>query len=93
TKFCVNGPAMIDLDSDEDLVTRRFRGVRKKKRRSRMKKKRRHELMNSNHWKLSVSKISDGKRTQKSSAVSAYYWENTFAKAEKDSVTSENFRI
>ncbi|GKC40528.1 hypothetical protein Tco_1052912 [Tanacetum coccineum] len=49
-----------------------------------MKKKRRHELMNSNHWKLSVSKISNGKRTQKSSAVSAYYWENTFAKAEKD---------
>ncbi|GJX57755.1 hypothetical protein Tco_0287652 [Tanacetum coccineum] len=48
------------------------------------KKKRRHELMNSDHWKLSVSKISNGKRTQKSSAFSAYYWGNTFAKAEKD---------
>ncbi|GJS89692.1 hypothetical protein Tco_0772328 [Tanacetum coccineum] len=49
TKFCVNGPAMIDLDSDEDLV-----------------------------------KISNGKRTQRSSAFSAYYWGNTFAMAEKD---------
>ncbi|GJV86274.1 hypothetical protein Tco_1530212 [Tanacetum coccineum] len=37
------------------------------------KKKRRHELMNSDHWKLSVSKISNGKRTQRSSAFSAYY--------------------
>ncbi|GKF20373.1 hypothetical protein Tco_0069011, partial [Tanacetum coccineum] len=48
------------------------------------KKKRRHELMNSDHWKLFVSKISNGKRTQKSSAFSAYYWGNTFAKAEKN---------
>ncbi|GJY98406.1 phospholipase-like protein [Tanacetum coccineum] len=48
------------------------------------KKKRRHELMNSDHWKLSVSKISNGKRTQRSSAFSAYYWGNTFAMAEKD---------
>nr|GEX06021.1 phospholipase-like protein [Tanacetum cinerariifolium] len=39
------------------------------------KKKRRHELMNSDHWKLSVSKISNEKRNQKS--------RNTFAMAEK----------
>nr|GEV62132.1 phospholipase-like protein [Tanacetum cinerariifolium] len=49
TKFCVNGPAMIDLDYDEDLFM-----------------------------------ISNGKRTQRSSAFSAYYWGNTFAMAEKD---------
>ncbi|GJS22327.1 phospholipase-like protein [Tanacetum coccineum] len=48
------------------------------------KKKRRHDLMNSDHWKLVVSKISNGKRTQRSSAFSAYYWGNTFAMAEKD---------
>ncbi|GJZ44641.1 hypothetical protein Tco_0591896 [Tanacetum coccineum] len=33
------------------------------------KKKRRHELMNSDHWKLSVSKISNGKRTQRSNVT------------------------
>ncbi|GKB75335.1 hypothetical protein Tco_0942230 [Tanacetum coccineum] len=33
---------------------------------------------------LSISKISNGKRTQKSGAFSAYYWGNTFAMAEKD---------
>ena len=48
------------------------------------KKKRRQELMNSDHWKHSVSKISNGKRTQRSSAFLAYYWGNTFAMAEKD---------
>ncbi|GKD46973.1 hypothetical protein Tco_1271618, partial [Tanacetum coccineum] len=40
--------------------------------------------MNSDHWKLSVSKISNGKRTQRSSAFSAYYWGNTFAMVEKN---------
>ncbi|GJW81509.1 F-box domain containing protein [Tanacetum coccineum] len=115
TKFCVNGPTMIDLDSDEDLVTvmlkqeeeERFRleehemmkalflktlqeEVQRREEKEKMlkyeeeKKKRRHELMNSGHWKLSVSKISNGKITQKSSAFSDYYWGNTFAKAEKD---------
>nr|GEV40350.1 hypothetical protein [Tanacetum cinerariifolium] len=48
------------------------------------KKKRRHELMNLYHWKLSVSKISNWKRTQRSSAFSAYYWGNTFTMAEND---------
>nr|GEV96858.1 phospholipase-like protein [Tanacetum cinerariifolium] len=48
------------------------------------KNKRRHELMNSDHWKHSVLKITNGKRTQRSSAFSAYYWGNTFAMAEKD---------
>ncbi|GJY71803.1 hypothetical protein Tco_0475506 [Tanacetum coccineum] len=86
TKFCVNGPTMIDLDSDDDLVkeVQRRDGKEKMLKYEEDKKKRRHELMNSDHWKLSVLKISNGKRTQRSSAFSAYYWRNTFAMAEKD---------
>ncbi|GJV30578.1 F-box domain containing protein [Tanacetum coccineum] len=83
TKFYMNGPAMIDLDSDEDLVKRRDEKEKMLKYEEE-KKKRRHELMNSYHWKLSVSKICNGKRTQRSSAFSAYYCGNTFAMAEKD---------
>ncbi|GJV60702.1 hypothetical protein Tco_1466802 [Tanacetum coccineum] len=86
TKFCVNRPAMIDLDSDEDLVKEVQRRDEKEKmlKYEEEKKKRRHKLMNTDHWKLFVSKISNGKRTQRSSAFSAYYWGNTFAMAEKD---------
>ncbi|GJY61969.1 hypothetical protein Tco_0462626 [Tanacetum coccineum] len=83
TKFCVNGTTMIDLDSDEDLV-KRHDEKEKLLKYEEEKKKMRHELMNSDHWKLSISKISNGKRTQRSSAFSAYYWGNTFAMAEKD---------
>ncbi|GJS09160.1 phospholipase-like protein [Tanacetum coccineum] len=80
------GPAMIDLDSDDDLV----KEVQMRDEKEKMlkyeedKKKRRYKLMNSDHWKLYVSKISNRKRTQRSSAFSAYYWGNTFAMAEKD---------
>nr|GEU53210.1 hypothetical protein [Tanacetum cinerariifolium] len=83
TIFFLNGPAMIDLDPDNDLVQRRDR-KQKMLKYDEDKKKRRHELMNSDHWKHSVSKITNGKRTQRSSAFSAYYWGNTFAMAEKD---------
>ncbi|GJU29753.1 F-box domain containing protein [Tanacetum coccineum] len=107
TKFCVNGPAMIDLDSDEDLVKEYLiqeesrlkqeeeercrleehkmmkalflktlqEEVQRRDEKEKMlkyeeeKKKRRHELMNSDHWKLSVSKISNGKRTQRSNVT------------------------
>ncbi|GJZ28049.1 hypothetical protein Tco_0572696 [Tanacetum coccineum] len=68
------GPAMIDLDSDDDLVKvtlsripRRIKEVQMRDEKEKMlkyeedKKKRRHELMNSDHWKLSVSKIRMGK--------------------------------
>ncbi|GKB77353.1 hypothetical protein Tco_0944248 [Tanacetum coccineum] len=48
------------------------------------KKKRRHDLMNSDHWKVSRSKITNGKRSQRSGAFSAYYWGDTFVNAEKD---------
>ncbi|GJZ80568.1 hypothetical protein Tco_0645562 [Tanacetum coccineum] len=122
TKFCVNRPTMIDLDSYEDLVQEYLiqeesRLKQDEEERCRLeehkmmkalflktlqekvqrcdekekmlkyeeeKKKRRHELMNLDHWKLYVSKISNGKRTQRSSAFLAYYWGNTFAMAEKD---------
>nr|GEX34693.1 hypothetical protein [Tanacetum cinerariifolium] len=122
TKFCMNGPAMIDLDSDEDLfmeylIQEELRLKQEEEERCRLgehkmmkalflktlqeedqrcnekekmlkykeeKKKRRHEHMNSDHWKLFVSKISNGKRTQRSTAFLAYYWGNTFAMAVKD---------
>ncbi|GJZ08071.1 phospholipase-like protein, partial [Tanacetum coccineum] len=48
------------------------------------KKKKRHGLMNSDHWKVSRSKITNGKRSQRSGAFSAYYWGDTFVNAEKD---------
>ncbi|GJR57857.1 phospholipase-like protein, partial [Tanacetum coccineum] len=38
------------------------------------KKKRRHELMNSDHWKHSVSKITNGKRTQGSRYFTLFPW-------------------
>ncbi|GJW85181.1 hypothetical protein Tco_0158326 [Tanacetum coccineum] len=48
------------------------------------KKKRRHDLMNSDHWKVSNSKFTNGKRSQWSGAFSAYYWGDTFVNVEKD---------
>ncbi|GJW26013.1 hypothetical protein Tco_0039824 [Tanacetum coccineum] len=47
-------------------------------------KKRRHNLMNSDHWKVYRSKITNGKISQRSGAFSAYYWGDTFVNAEKD---------
>ncbi|GKE43964.1 hypothetical protein Tco_1471248, partial [Tanacetum coccineum] len=86
TNFFVKEPTMIDLDSDDDLVKEVQRRDEKEKmlKYKEDKKKRRYKLMNSDHWKLYVSKISNRKRTQRSSAFSAYYWGNTFAMAEKD---------
>nr|GFA11050.1 phospholipase-like protein [Tanacetum cinerariifolium] len=65
TKYFVKEPAMIDLDSDDDLVKEVQRRDEKEKmlKYEEDKKKRRHEPMNSDHWKLSVSKISNRKRT------------------------------
>ncbi|GJZ27454.1 phospholipase-like protein, partial [Tanacetum coccineum] len=48
------------------------------------KKKKRHDLMNSDHWKVSRSKITNEKRSQRSGAFSAYYWGDTFVNVEKD---------
>nr|GEV84817.1 hypothetical protein [Tanacetum cinerariifolium] len=79
----LNRPTMIDLDPDDDLVLRRDAKQNMLKYDD-DKNKRRHELMNSDHWKHSISKITNGKRTHRSSAFSAYYWRNTFAMAEKD---------
>ncbi|GJX24206.1 hypothetical protein Tco_0228651 [Tanacetum coccineum] len=47
-------------------------------------KKRRHDLMNSDHWKVSSSKITNRKRSQRFGAFSAYYWGDTFVNVEKD---------
>nr|GEU53205.1 phospholipase-like protein [Tanacetum cinerariifolium] len=76
TRKFLNGPAMIDLDPDDDLV--------QMLKYDEDKKKRRHELMNSDHWKHFVLKITNGKRTQRSSAFSAYFLGTTFAMAETD---------
>nr|GEY14927.1 phospholipase-like protein [Tanacetum cinerariifolium] len=48
------------------------------------KKKWRHDLMNSDHWKVSRSKITNGKRSQRYGASLAYYWGDTFIHVEKD---------
>nr|GEY90783.1 phospholipase-like protein [Tanacetum cinerariifolium] len=48
------------------------------------KKKWRHDLMNLDHWKVSRSKITNGKRSQRSGAFLAYYWGDTFIHVEKD---------
>nr|GEZ09074.1 phospholipase-like protein [Tanacetum cinerariifolium] len=50
----------------------------------REKNKRRHALMNSDHWKASTSKISNCKRSQRSSDFLAYYWGAAYAMAKKD---------
>ncbi|GJT59742.1 phospholipase-like protein [Tanacetum coccineum] len=94
TKFCVNGPAMIDLDSDEDLeylLQEESRLKQEEEERFRLEE---HKMMKALFLKTLQEEVqrreekekmlNNGKRTQKSSAVSAYYWENTFAKAEKD---------
>ncbi|GJX36346.1 phospholipase-like protein [Tanacetum coccineum] len=50
----------------------------------REKNKRRHALMNSDHWKASTSRISNCKRSQRSSDFSSYYWGSSYAIAAKD---------
>ncbi|GKA92494.1 phospholipase-like protein [Tanacetum coccineum] len=96
TKFCVSGPAMIDLDSDEDLVKEYLiqeesRLKQEEEERCRLEE---HKMMKALFLKTLQEEVqrrdekekmlNNGKRTQRSSAFSAYYWGNTFAMAEKD---------
>nr|GFC39712.1 hypothetical protein [Tanacetum cinerariifolium] len=52
------------------------------------KNKRRHSLMNSDHWKASTSMINNGKRSQRSSDFSSYYWGNAYAMSARDKTST-----
>ncbi|GJW89941.1 hypothetical protein Tco_0167494 [Tanacetum coccineum] len=88
TSFIDNRPAENGLDFDDDLVKdyliqEEFRVKQEEEERCRLEELKMKEALFLSSLKEEV-RITNGKRSQRSGAFSAYYWGDTFVNAEKD---------